>query len=40
MLNRVVLVGCLIKDLELRSVLNGVNVGIFILVVNRIFMNV
>ncbi|HGO3509506.1 TPA: single-stranded DNA-binding protein [Staphylococcus aureus] len=39
MLNRTVLVGRLTKDPELRSTPNGVNVGTFILAVNRTFTN-
>ncbi|HDZ8687123.1 single-stranded DNA-binding protein [Staphylococcus aureus] len=39
MLNRVVLVGRLTKDPELRSAPNGVNVGTFTLAVNRTFTN-
>ncbi|HGO3188064.1 TPA: single-stranded DNA-binding protein [Staphylococcus aureus] len=39
MLNRIVLVGRLTKDPELRSTPNGVNVGIFTLAVNRTFTN-
>lgn len=40
MLNRVVLVGCLMKDLEYRIIFLGVSVVIFIFVVNCMFMNV
>ncbi|HEJ7676998.1 TPA: single-stranded DNA-binding protein [Staphylococcus aureus] len=39
MLNRIVLVGRLTKDPELRSTPNGVNVGTFTLAVNRTFTN-
>ncbi|HDG8410792.1 TPA: single-stranded DNA-binding protein [Staphylococcus aureus] len=39
MLNRVILVGRLTKDPELRSAPNGVNVGTFTLAVNRTFTN-
>ncbi|HHO5491315.1 TPA: single-stranded DNA-binding protein [Staphylococcus aureus] len=39
MINRIVLVGRLTKDPELRSTPNGVNVGTFTLAVNRTFTN-